>query len=138
VQYNQKKRPDPIGQILTRGVNLQETSCLIDYIFTLPRNTIAKLASRDGPGVMSNSEIQSWIASSDTSNEATNGDTGDGLSWQRDNVLSDWPRSMQYAHGRLLTSKTRVRIQFLQEELLSLASHGGEFGIDVVSTNYLI
>jgi hypothetical protein len=84
---------------------------------------------------MSKSEIQSWIASSNTSNEATNGDSG--ASWQRDNVFSDWPRSMQYAQERLLTSKTRIRIRFLQEELLSLARHGGEFAIQF-ATNDLI
>jgi hypothetical protein len=56
----------------------------------------------------------------------TNGDSGDGFSWQRDNVLNDWSRSIEFAQGRLLTSKTRIRVQFLQEELLSLARHGGE------------
>ena len=44
---------------------------------------------------------------------------------------------MQYAQERLLTSKTRIRIRFLQEELLSLARHGGEFAIQF-ATNDLI
>jgi hypothetical protein len=121
---NRKWRSDPIGQILDFD-SLQETSCSTDYIFKLPRSTLTKLASRDGPGLMSNSEIQSWIASN-TSNNMTNGDSGDGFSWQRDNVLNDWSRSIEFAQGRLLTSKTRIRVQFLQEELLSLARHGGE------------
>jgi len=86
---------------------------------------------------MSKSEIQSWITSSNPSNDAANGDSGDGLSWQRDNVFSDWPRSMQYAQEKLLTSKTRIRIRFLQEELLSLARHGGEFAMQFATNNLI-
>jgi hypothetical protein len=74
---------------------------------------------------MSKSEIQSWIASSNTMNDIANDDLGDGFSWQRDIVLNDWSRSIEFAQGKLLTSKTRIRVQFLQEELLSLARHGG-------------
>ncbi|KAH7929550.1 ARM repeat-containing protein [Leucogyrophana mollusca] len=51
----------------------------------------------------------------------------DGLAkqeWRRDRVLDDWPHAMKIAQSKLLTSSTRTRIQFLQEELLSLASHG--------------
>ena len=99
-------------------------------VFTLPRSIFAKLASRDGPGTMSSSEIQSWIASSNTSNNI-NGGSGDSFTWQRDNVFHDWPRSIDFAQGMLLTSKTRVRVQFLQEELLSLARHGGEEPINI-------
>jgi hypothetical protein len=73
---------------------------------------------------MSKSEVQSWISSS-ASGDIENDDSEDGLSWQRENVFNDWPRSMKFAQGRLLTSKTRIRVQFLQEELLSLATHGG-------------
>lgn len=56
--------------------------------------------------------------------------------WQRDNVLNDWARAIEYAHGRLITSKTKVRIEFLREEVMSLAKHGGEscrsiWGIDL-------
>jgi hypothetical protein len=118
--WRDSKEPDPIGQILRL---LQKTSCSTGYIVTLPRNTLTKLVSRDGPGAMSKSEIQSWISSSNIVTSPD--DSGDGVSWQRDNVLNDWPRAIEFAQARLLTSKTRIRIQFLQEELLSLAKHGG-------------
>ncbi|KAH7908270.1 armadillo-type protein [Hygrophoropsis aurantiaca] len=47
-----------------------------------------------------------------------------GLEWRRDRVLEDWPHAMQIAQRLLLTSSTKTRIQFLQEELTSLATHG--------------
>lgn len=75
---------------------------------------------------MSKSEIQSWIATSNPSDENTNEDSQEGVSWQRDTVLRDWSKALEFAQGKLLTSKTKVRIQFLQDELLSLAQHGGE------------
>ncbi|KIK38679.1 hypothetical protein CY34DRAFT_809070, partial [Suillus luteus UH-Slu-Lm8-n1] len=48
-----------------------------------------------------------------------------GQSWTRDLVQEDWQKAMQIAQGRLLTSSTRIRLQFLQEELLWLATNGG-------------
>jgi hypothetical protein len=69
------------------------------------------------------SEIQSWISTAVASNE--NDDTPDAFAWRTDNVLKDWPQAMTYAQGRLLTSKTRPRIQFLQEELLPLTKYAG-------------
>jgi hypothetical protein len=44
---------------------------------------------------------------------------------------------MQYAQEKLLTSKTRIRIRFLQEELLSLARHGGEFTMQFATNNLI-
>ena len=70
---------------------------------------------------MSTSEIQSWISSSTNAGE----ESGDGQVWQRDRVLNDWPRSLEYAQNFLLNGKTKARIQFLQDEILSLAKHGG-------------
>jgi hypothetical protein len=72
---------------------------------------------------MSKSEIQSWISSASTSGDAES--TSDRLSWQRDRVLVDWERSLEYAQNELLGEKTKARVQFLQDELLSLAKHGG-------------
>ncbi|GLB43526.1 putative ARM repeat-containing protein [Lyophyllum shimeji] len=47
----------------------------------------------------------------------------DDLSWERNRVLDDWQRSMEYAQNTLLGAKAKVRAQFLQDELLSLAKH---------------
>ena len=76
---------------------------------------------------MGRSEIESWIAStSDVS-----GDIDDSLSsgrgWRRENILTDWSGSMLAAQTSLFTSSTKARIQFLREELLVLAKHGGAF-----------
>lgn len=72
---------------------------------------------------MSKSEIQSWLSSASTSDDVEF--NGNRPSWQRDRVLNDWQKSMGYAQGVLLHDKTKLRVQFLQDELLSLAKHGG-------------
>ncbi|KAG1831619.1 armadillo-type protein [Suillus variegatus] len=53
------------------------------------------------------------------------GEDTSGQLWARDLVQEDWQKAMQIAQGRLLTSSTRIRLQFLQEELLWLANNGG-------------
>ncbi|KAG1832884.1 armadillo-type protein [Suillus subalutaceus] len=53
------------------------------------------------------------------------GEDTSGQSWTRDLVLEDWQKAMQIAQGRLLTSSTRIRLQFLQDELIWLATNGG-------------
>ena len=54
------------------------------------------------------------------------GDSSDeGPTWQKDRVLDDWERSMEYAQHVLVGGKTKLRILFLQDELLSLAKHPG-------------
>ncbi|KAF8911690.1 armadillo-type protein [Gymnopilus junonius] len=78
---------------------------------------------------MSKSEIQSWIASASTGesssfNGTANGEEGEQETWQRDSVLADWPKSLEFAQHLLLTQKTKKRVAFLNEELLSLAKHG--------------
>ncbi|KAG6896538.1 hypothetical protein C0992_007574 [Termitomyces sp. T32_za158] len=45
------------------------------------------------------------------------------FSWQRDRVLDDWQRSLEYAQDILLGGKAKDRALFLQDELLSLAKH---------------
>jgi hypothetical protein len=72
---------------------------------------------------MSKSEIQSWLSSASTSDDGEF--NGDRPSWQRDRVLNDWQKSMEYAQSVILRDKTKPRVQFLQDELLSLAKHGG-------------
>jgi hypothetical protein len=72
---------------------------------------------------MSKSEIQSWLSSASMSDDGEF--SGDRPSWQRDRVLNDWQNSMEYAQNVLLRDKAKARVQFLQDELLSLAKHGG-------------
>lgn len=67
---------------------------------------------------MSKSEIQSWISS------ATIGEEEEPV-WQRDRVLVDWQASLEYAQTLLLNERTKTRIAFLRDEILSLAKHGG-------------
>ncbi|KAF9561868.1 ARM repeat-containing protein [Agrocybe pediades] len=43
--------------------------------------------------------------------------------WQRDRVLNNWPGSLEYAQNLLFTGRTKERVTFLQEEILSLAKH---------------
>ncbi|KAG6844943.1 hypothetical protein H0H87_002276 [Tephrocybe sp. NHM501043] len=47
------------------------------------------------------------------------------FSWQRDQVLNDWEKSLEYAQNILLGAKAKERTLFLQDELLSLAKHAG-------------
>ncbi|KAI0343486.1 ARM repeat-containing protein [Trametopsis cervina] len=72
---------------------------------------------------MGQSEIQSWIASTSYSDD--NDSSSSGLpEWRRESILSDWPSALQVARKRLLTSSTKIRQQFLKEELLFIARHG--------------
>lgn len=66
---------------------------------------------------MSASEIQSWAASTLNPDEASD------QVWQRDRVLLDWPGSLRYAMGMIMSSRTSVRVGFLREEVLSLVRH---------------
>ncbi|RDB20660.1 eIF-2-alpha kinase activator gcn1 [Hypsizygus marmoreus] len=69
---------------------------------------------------MSKSEIQSWLSSATTDEMES---PANGSSWQRDQVLNDWEWSIEYAQDVLLCGGTKSRVQFLQEELLSLVTH---------------
>ncbi|KAF8959922.1 armadillo-type protein [Flammula alnicola] len=73
---------------------------------------------------MSKSEIQSWISTTSIGEPSNGNGDYQEQAWQRDRVLSDWPRSLEYAQTLLLNEKTKGRKIFLQEELLSLAKHG--------------
>ena len=86
--------------------------------------TFAKLKAKEPEtATMSKSEIQSWI--NNTASTASVDSSDENQVWQRDRVLNDWDRSLEYAQTQLLTNKTKVRVQFLREELLSLAKHAG-------------
>ncbi|KAG5725284.1 Translational activator gcn1 [Termitomyces sp. T112] len=43
--------------------------------------------------------------------------------WQRDRVMDDWQKSLEYAQDKLLGAKAKERVRFLQDELLSLVKH---------------
>lgn len=91
-----------------------------------PKNPLAKLKKEPAAGAMSKSEIQSWISSATTSS-AGNGEDQEQV-WRRDQVLNDWPRSLDYAQNYLLNEKTKARTVFLHDEILSLAKHAGSVG----------
>jgi len=121
--YLSRKAETPICMWFDNLKNRVRRKAIDHYYFSRCRDILTKLASRDG-----RSDEQFWNTILDSLIKLIQRDWRWGLedfSWQRDNVLNDWPRSIKFAQGRLLTSKTRVRIQFLQEELLSLARHGG-------------
>lgn len=86
--------------------------------------TFAKLKAKEpASATMSKSEIQSWL--NNTASTSSNGDSNDEIVWQRDRVLNDWEKSLEYAQDKLLRAQTKLRVQFLREELLSLAKHAG-------------
>ncbi|KAF9234000.1 armadillo-type protein [Melanogaster broomeanus] len=49
-------------------------------------------------------------------------DLPEGQLWRREHVFHDWENSIQIARTRLLSSSTKVRLQFLREDLLWLAN----------------
>ena len=72
---------------------------------------------------MSKAEIQSWITASeglDGEEELTT-----AFRWDSLNERSNWPSFLDYAKGRLLTSSTKTRIEFLTNRLSPLAARGG-------------
>ncbi len=71
------------------------------------------------------SEIESWIAATNTTEEDDDEGTTACTAWRRENIMKDWPGAMLAAQTRLFTSSTKARRQFLREELLVLANHGG-------------
>jgi len=110
-----------------------KSSCLL-----VSKHDIAKLNTLNLRKVvteaMGDSEIQSWISSARASDE--NADSCDVFAWRTESIFRDWPLAMTYAQKRLLTSKTKPRIQFLREELLSLAKHGGKSTLSSSSLKY--
>jgi len=113
---------------LTRDSNFLVTDSEknINLTFILPHKTsLAKLKARQGRSEsLSKTDIESWLVSTIPSNKMDDEDKS-GQLWTRDLVQEDWQKAMQIAHGKLLTSSTRIRLQFLQEELLWLTTNGG-------------
>ena len=72
---------------------------------------------------MGRSEIESWIAS--TASASGDDEDSSASGWRRENILKDWPGAMRAAQTMLFSSSTKARVQFLREELLVLAKHGG-------------
>lgn len=72
---------------------------------------------------MSKTEIQSWVAAS----EAPDGDDELTASFRWDSLNEDssWPSFLGYAQGQLMTSSTKMRIEFLTNRLSPLAARGG-------------
>lgn len=94
--------------------------------FKLSRKTLARLLAKDkSAGDMGKSEIASWVASTSYADDGESGGTSGLPEWRRESIISDWPAALQGAQKRLLTSSTKVRKQFLKEELFFIAKHGG-------------
>ncbi|GJE94641.1 ARM repeat-containing protein [Phanerochaete sordida] len=73
---------------------------------------------------MGKSDIESWIASTSTSSPAEDSENPSGntlLGWRRNLVVTDWQTALSAARRLLLLSSTKIRTQFLQEELLYIA-----------------
>lgn len=101
--------------------------------FKVPsKATFAKLKSKQpAAAAMSTSEIQSWISSAGAGENGE--ESTDQVFRQRDRVMSDWPGFIEYAQTKLLVGKTKSRIQFLREELLTLGRNGGKFAQVITS-----
>ena len=95
----------------------------LQFLFhNLPRtNIFAKLKAKTRR--TAKPDIEQWIGS--TSLDEMESAEGSYI-WHRDRVLEQWSPGLEYAHNKWLTSKTSVRVQFLQEELLSLSRRDGE------------
>ncbi|KAF9232420.1 hypothetical protein BU15DRAFT_67476 [Melanogaster broomeanus] len=74
------------------------------------------------PRDLSNSDIQSWLASSIPHADLDEQALPEEQPWRRDHVFQHWQNSMQIARTRLLSSSTKVRFQFLRQDLLWLAN----------------
>ncbi len=93
----------------------------------LPPATFARLKAKDSSsGEMAKSEIESWIASTSSVSDDSDGKPSALPVWRRELILSDWSTALQIAQKRLLSSSTKLRTRFLLEELLSIAKYGGE------------
>jgi hypothetical protein len=52
----------------------------------------------------------------------------DSYQWTRENALDDWPRAMRHAIVMLKTTSTKIRLQFLREDLAPLVKTAGRYG----------
>jgi len=131
-----KWRLDPIGQILAESP-LARNVVFDRLYFSRASKYDRQLASRERTGAMSKSEIQSLDCFIKSIHRRANGGLGDGFSWKEITSSATGPDRCNMLRKKLLTSKTRIRIRFLQEELLSLARHGGEFAMQFATNNLI-
>lgn len=95
----------------------------------LTRTKLSRVLAKDSASrAMGKTDIESWIASTSASSPAEDKENygGNGSScWRRDMVLNDWQAALAAARRALLSSSTKTRIRFLQDELLYIAQHCG-------------
>ena len=52
-------------------------------------------------------------------------DDAPGFVWQRERILDDWSKSLEYAQMTLMASKTSIRTRFILDDLLPFVKHKG-------------
>lgn len=90
----------------------------------LPRKpTLARLVAQSTTEPMSKAEIASWISSAQTFDD----DEADGVGAAQtpSTPEENWDTFVRVANSALLSSKTRIRVEFLQEKMEILAARGG-------------
>jgi hypothetical protein len=96
----------------------------------LKKKVLSKLQAQGAPsGPQAALEIESWLQKAESNtrvpDEMDAEGSGSGLTWHRGEALENWEGALKTAHRRLMDSSTRLRLEFLNEELLALAKHGG-------------
>jgi hypothetical protein len=94
-----------------------------------PIKTLAKLKEKESRLRVSSAsqDIASWISSSVEAGMLDDMSEGNGPSfvWRRDIARGEWADALEYASRQLLTSRTSVRVPFLQEDLLTFVKNEG-------------
>lgn len=94
-----------------------------------PIKTFAKLKEKESRLRVSSAspDIASWISSSVEAGMLDDMSEGNdpGFIWRRDVVRGEWADALEYASRQLLTSRTSVRVPFLQEDLLTFVKNEG-------------
>jgi hypothetical protein len=94
-----------------------------------PIKTLTKLKEKESRiGVSpARPDIAAWISSSVSSemldDMSENNDSS--FVWRRDIATGEWTDALEYASRQLLTSRTSVRVPFLQEDLLAFVKNEG-------------
>lgn len=109
----------------------------LSILAKVPSNkALAKLVAQSSTQKMSNSEIQAWISAGANTVEDDfdiDSSSADPLnSWA--GTESDWSALMELARRSLLTSKTKDRVDFLNNKLLVLVTRGGEWVVVIYCT----
>jgi hypothetical protein len=111
-------------------VHLDSTVCVTPPSVNLKKKVLSKLQAQGAPsGPQAALEIESWLQKAESNtrvlDEMDAEGSGLGLTWHRGEAVEDWEGALKTAHRRLMDSSTRLRLEFLNEELLALAKHGG-------------